>query len=326
MLHRNRKGFTLVELLVVIAIIGILVGLLLPAVQAAREAARRMQCTNNLKQIGIAMHNYHDTLRNFPYGSYNITEVWPSVGSNWRVGIMPYIEMGNVYNQLNFNASSHFMAGGAAGADALKNNQALRGLSVPSYRCPSTSFMTFDIASGSNNNGTAMNVTYVGIQGAVDMYTTGTPGTANCGYGTSAENGILPPNVQNNMGSISDGTSNTIMVAEQSGLVNRKNITANYYGGWYGTRHPRRVTSGNCGDLWQAGTTAVKFGPNSKIVESGSNDVMYGNNTTINSMHTGGVVVALGDGSVQFISDSLDLLTFKRLANKQDGEVASLAN
>ena len=91
----RRRGFTLVELLVVIAIIGILVALLLPAVQAAREAARRMSCSNNLKQLALAMHNYHDVHKTFPLGSYNLREAWPSNGSNWRSLILPYIEQQN---------------------------------------------------------------------------------------------------------------------------------------------------------------------------------------------------------------------------------------
>lgn len=96
----RHRGFTLVELLVVIAIIGILVALLLPAIQAAREAARRTQCVNNMKQIGIALHNYHDTYRILPYGSFNLREVWPSNGTNWRALILPFMEQSAIHSQL----------------------------------------------------------------------------------------------------------------------------------------------------------------------------------------------------------------------------------
>jgi len=131
MLQRNRRGFTLVELLVVIAIIGILVALLLPAIQAAREAARRTQCTNNLKQIGLALQNYHDTHRSFPYGSYNLRETWPSTGSNWRALILQFMEQGPVYEQLSFSSnSSTFMAGGAAPTPLL-GNEVLKSLLIP---------------------------------------------------------------------------------------------------------------------------------------------------------------------------------------------------
>lgn len=171
----KRRGFTLVELLVVIAIIGILVGLLLPAVQAAREAARRMSCSNNVKQIGLAMHNYHDTHRSFPYGSFNLREAWPANGSNWRALLLPFIEQGNVYNQLSFTFTSNFMSGGAAGANAYSGNEVLINLLVPTYRCPSTAFEPFHIAPVSNNDGRAMNISYVGIQGAARLFQEVTP-------------------------------------------------------------------------------------------------------------------------------------------------------
>ena len=111
----NRKGFTLVELLVVIAIIGILVGLLLPAVQAAREAARRMQCSNNMKQIGLAMHNYHDTVKAFPCFAQQPGGGVTGTGANqlWRgysgfTMILPYIEQGPLYNQIQTQSSNFF--------------------------------------------------------------------------------------------------------------------------------------------------------------------------------------------------------------------------
>src|SRR3954454_4369541 len=97
---RRRHGFTLIELLVVIAIIGVLVALLLPAVQMAREAARRTQCTNNLKQLGIAMHNHHDTEGTFPYGAWNTTPL-----ATWTFRVLPYLEQTTVFNALNLNKS-----------------------------------------------------------------------------------------------------------------------------------------------------------------------------------------------------------------------------
>lgn len=320
----QKRGFTLVELLVVIAIIGILVGLLLPAVQAAREAARRMSCSNNVKQLSLAMHTYHDAMRKLPYGSYNIREAWPANGSNWRVALFPYIEQGNVYNRLSFSQTSHFMAGGAAGADAFLENQVLVGLLIPAYRCPSSAFQPFDIAPGSNNNGTALNVNYVGIAGAARPVPGANPnlGTVDCGHGWSCDNGVMVPNEANTLASITDGTSNTIVISEQSGLVQGVNRSANYYGGWFGSRHPRRVSSGACADLWQTGTTCVRFAPNSQIVQTGATEAMYRNNTVINSMHTGGVQVGVADGSVQFISNSIDFTLLKRLACRLDGEVA----
>ena len=319
MANRNRRGFTLVELLVVIAIIGILVALLLPAIQAAREAARRTQCVNNLKQIGLALQNYHDTHRNFPYGSFNLREVWPSTGSNWRALILPFMEQGTVHEQLSFAADTHFMAGGAAGANALLGNEVLRNLVLPAYRCPST---VLDKVGGLNNVD-AMNVTYVGNQGAARPIPGLDPnlGTQDCGHGWSCNNGVLVANQVFGMQDVSDGTANTIMVAEQSGRVVLVNRTSNYYGGWYGSRHPRWVGHpSGCGDLWQTGTSCVRFAPNSQIVQTGATEAMYRNNTHWNSEHPGGINVVLVDGAIRFISNDIDFTNLKRLACRYDGE------
>jgi prepilin-type N-terminal cleavage/methylation domain-containing protein/prepilin-type processing-associated H-X9-DG protein len=321
-MRRRRFGFTLVELLVVIAIIGILIALLLPAVQAAREAARRMQCSNNLKQMGLALHNYHDTYKEFPIGSYNMREAWPANGTNWRIHILPFIEGSTTFENLTIDASSNFMAGGAAGSNAYSGVEVLIDLELDYYRCPSSTIKPFDIAPVSNNDGHALNVLYVGIQGAARPVPgpNSSRGTADCGHGWSCNNGMLVPNEAMGMQDASDGTSNTMIVSEQSGLVAGVNRTANYYGGWFGARHPRTVTSGNCGDLWQAGTSCVRFSPNSNIVQTGATERMYRNNTVINSEHPGGINVCLTDGSVQFISDTIDFTTLKRLACRYDGE------
>lgn len=340
MIYRRRTGgFTLVELLVVIAIIGILVALLLPAVQAAREAARRSQCTNNLKQIGIALHNYHDTYKTFPLGSFNLRETWPSNGTNWRALILPYIEQGSVYDRLSFTATSHFMAGGAAGADALKDNEVLRGLIVNVYVCPSSSIKP--LSEGHNNPaGVAQNIHYVGIQGSARPVPgiSSTRGTADCRHGWSSSNGMLCANECFSIADCMDGTSNTLIVAEQSGRVNASpscdnyrgnvayqngNRTSNYYGGWYGSRHPRPVNTANpaaCADLWQTGTTCVRFAPNSDFCQNGATESMYRNNTVINSEHPGGINVVLTDGSVQFMSETMDFTDIRRLACRMDGE------
>ncbi len=321
----KRRGFTLVELLVVIAIIGILVALLLPAIQAAREAARRTECSNNMKQIGIGLHNYHDTFRTYPLGSFNLRVQWPSNGSNWRALILPFIEEKAVHDQLSFTATSHFMAGGAAGGNWLLDNKILDRLILDTYRCPSSVLPEI----GGLNNSHAMNATYVGNQGCARPVPGGssTRGTRDCGHGWSCNNGVLVPNECFNMADVTDGTSNTLMVAEQSSTVSvqKINATSNYYGAWYGSRHPNPMT-GNCWDLWQTGTSCLRYAINSYKDAPNANAVphqarlMYRNNLLFNSEHPGGVMIVLCDGSVRFVSDSVNFTNFKRVACRYDGE------
>ncbi len=315
-----RRAFTLVELLVVIAIIGILIALLLPAVQAAREAARRSQCSNNMKQLGLALHNYHDTFKTFPLGSYNLREAWPCSGSNWRALILPFMEQGSVYDQLQFssNPAIHFMAGGAAGGAALDGNEVLENLVIDGFVCPSTDIQPII---GGHNNVNAMNATYVGIQGCAPPVpgSNSARGTRSCSYGITSANGMLPKNECVTFALAEDGTSNTMIVGEQSALVEGRNITANYYGAWFGTRHPRKMSDDPCGDLWGAGTTAVRYSPNLDDDSLDGAGQMYHNNTHLNSNHPGGINVLLTDGSVRFVTETIEMVTLRQLACRYDG-------
>ncbi len=313
-----RQGFTLVELLVVIAIIGILVALLLPAIQAAREAARRTECINNLKQIGIGLQNYHDTYRTLPLGSFNLREAWPSNGTNWRALILPFLEQSTIHGQLTFDSTSYFMAGGAAGGNALVGNEVLRALVLDVYRCPSTVVPPL----GGHNNVDAMNACYVGVQGAARPIPGIDPnlGTRDCSHGWSCNNGLLVANQCYGLQYATDGTANTLIVAEQSALVQNVNRTSNYYGAWYGSRHPRTIDDSTCTDLWQTGTSCVRFAPNSSIVQTGATEAMYRNNTHWNSMHPGGINALLTDGAIRFIAEDIDFTNLKRLACRYDGE------
>lgn len=166
----NRQGFTLIELLVVIAIIAILIALLLPAVQQAREAARRTQCRNNLKQVGLALHNYHDNFNGFPIGVNSGNGVYgptgASVGSgrwgiSFWVGLLPYVDQAPMYNQFNFNGAS---PGYTAEMDANTQNL-VRGKIQTHLKCPSSPLVDLKDTGGGVLNQMAQ---YVGISGAVD--------------------------------------------------------------------------------------------------------------------------------------------------------------
>jgi prepilin-type N-terminal cleavage/methylation domain-containing protein len=311
-----KRGFTLIELLVVIAIIAILIALLLPAVQQAREAARRTQCKNNLKQIGLAMHNYHDTYDTFPPGNRGMTDWALKNSTNWRSMVLPYMDQAPVYNQLNFE-TGNFAANSYAGNDVLK------GFKMAAFLCPSSTIDPFDNSENNwSNTQQGLNHHYVGVAGAAPPITGLSSGWKDCGHGWSCNTGLLASNENFKIKDAKDGTSNTMMVAEQSGYTNKRVLYANYYGGWHGARHLNSIkSSSGCGDLWQAGTTCVRFAPNSDIVQTGANETRYRNNTVINSEHPGGLQVLLGDGSARFLSENIDFGTLKLLCAKRDGEV-----
>ena len=327
--HRKVRGFTLVELLVVIAIIGVLIALLLPAVQQAREAARRMQCQNQMKQLGLALHNYHDTNNAFPFGARS------GLGApNWRIGVLPFMEQSALYNQLDISSSRAI--GGFSG-DREDNdtygygtgaNSILAGLVVPGWNCPSSTCSTN--ASGQNptvnNEEKGQTHDYVGIAGATPDPSGATSGkcSAQIGYGgIVCENGMLHPNGVRRMRDIIDGTSNTMIVGEQSGLVGTLDMRANYHGGWAGfssSSRPSAIT----GNAYGAGLTTVRYRINADTTicnsSSGCNST-YDLNTPLNSFHPGGTQGLLCDGSVKFLQETIQMEIFLMLSARDDGEV-----
>jgi len=314
-------AFTLIELLVVIAIISVLVALLLPAVQQAREAARKTQCLNNLKQIGLAFHNYIDTHKTFPIGAQS-----PVTRPNWRVAILPYIEQKNLYNTLDVNGSSSFQSQDDGGTlpGYTGPNVILAGRVIPLFQCPSTTLS--GTADGPvplmNNNNRGQTHDYVGIMGA-------TPDPAGrtsfCSAptmfgGIFCNNGMLVPNEAQTLMSVRDGMTNTIIVAEQSGQVARQDLRNDYFGGWAGFSDPGSMPAFQSTDSpYGTGTTAIRYAPNTSVALIGAANT-YDANTIVNSFHPGGIFVLFAGGTARFLIDSIYFPTLTRLASRNDNQ------
>ena len=342
----NHRGFTLVELLVVIAIIGILIALLLPAVQAAREAARRMQCTNNLKQIGLALHNYHDACQTFPPGALQTPlSTKPSVSTapgshNWKIDILPYIELGTIYSSLNF--SGVFFSKGMPEGSA--NYKALNRAVISAYRCPSDAADPFydgdaqifnSGLNGSDPCAVLMLANYIGIAGAYPDPAERTHTVQLFGHGYISNAGGLCMNESKTFSHIIDGTSHVMFVAEQSGLIGTNKVFARsaYGGGWTGGAADitgyrsnemsleRLISLGQTGtgtNVYAIGLTTVMYAINSSSTTTYSNQV-YRNNTILNAEHSGGINSLMGDGSVRFLSETMDFALVRQLACADDG-------
>ncbi len=323
--RRGRGGFTLIELLVVIAIIAILIALLLPAVQQAREAARRTQCKNQLKQLGLALHNYHDTVQSFPIGSRN-----PYGAMNWRVAVLPYLDQSPLYNSVDINSQANI--GGFSGQRedgtsygyGTGRNAVLKGLVVPGWNCPSSPNSTN--ASGQsptfNNAEKGQTHDYVGISGATpDPGGRTTVCSAATGYGgIFCQNGMLFANGVSRIRDCIDGTSNTVIVGEQSGRINKLDIRSNYHGGWAGG-----TTAGNpaafTGSPFFTGITTIRYRINPPGAPATGTDAVYDANVALTSFHAGGTHVLMADGAVRFLSETMDFDTFTRLGSRDDGQV-----
>jgi prepilin-type N-terminal cleavage/methylation domain-containing protein len=323
-MRRSARGFTLIELLVVIAIIAVLIALLLPAVQQAREAARRTQCRNNLKQFGLALHNYHDAHSRFAPGAFG--PVWHS---SVFVHLMPYYEFANAYNRLDFMGLSpgaiHFYGGD------VQNDVAMSDVLPPILHCPSSPLAQVMTRSTYRITTTS----YMSVCGShVDNQGRSFPGAR----GTVSFNGMLPMNLGIKIGNVTDGTSNTIMIGEHSGFVRaatgqlidfRGSLVE---GAWMGTSAIGANPNG--GDSYN--TNTVRYPINYRgftglgtrsgfaVYDVTANPLRAhpsGQNAPLNSEHIGGVFVLRGDGGVSFLSNSLDYQLLLRMAQRDDGEV-----
>jgi prepilin-type N-terminal cleavage/methylation domain-containing protein/prepilin-type processing-associated H-X9-DG protein len=325
MFANKRRGFTLVELLVVIAIIGVLVALLLPAVQSAREAARRMQCANNLKQIALGFHNYEGIHKVLPPQTMTSGNHGPTA----FVLTLPLIEQGPLTDRLNsigVGSQITFWMG-SANVRTVQVRAALDGYLIKVYHCPSSMMPKFRPSYGSQQ----MVGTYPMIAGSNQHQSTdhNGPNGSHCSAG-GLFTGVMP----RRLAEATDGTSNTMMLGEQSAWVaGKKDVYRNAFsdsGPWMGIKNTR-IPNGNgtwsstgshdanpsTTDMRSFSMTTIRDAPNPKGTATYMNNVLC--NTPLASAHSGGVQVALADGSVRFITDNINLLTYKYLADRDDG-------
>jgi prepilin-type N-terminal cleavage/methylation domain-containing protein/prepilin-type processing-associated H-X9-DG protein len=338
--RRQCRGFTLVELLVVIAIIATLIGLLLPAVQSAREAGRRISCGNNMRQQGLALLGYHDARKHFPEGSGSGKQpLWNTTGVNWRVHIFPFMELGNVYSQLEFGTSNVFTGWGWLGIMWRAPNTVLRGLLVSQLRCPSNGSDPWQnqdpVMIAFPYEEQTFSADYAGIAGAYPD--PGGRGANVCrrNYsGYTCNTGLLVPHETRRISHATDGTSKSILVAEQSGLVDGRQIASNAGGAWVGGRDdwcgfsasPRPANQipddGSC--LYHhSGVVVIRFQINMPTSTLNSSARAGDNNTIINSSHPGLAMCLFADGSVRSLEETIDMDTFRRLATANDGQAVA---
>lgn len=319
MLPRRIRAFTLIELLVVIAIIAVLIALLLPAVQQAREAARRTQCKNNVKQIGLALHNYHDTHFVFPPGVSN----GPSNntgGAPMYIMMLPYLDQAPLYNQFNFGLN--------AGDTYNPAFQPLINRIIPPYNCPtSTANVAYCAYGGTSAWYTQLGmVEYLGIAGSDQdpTLTVAASGGPMASTGCFSYTARWGNSAKVRIADISDGTSNVMGVGEFSGLTKGQKYYANNGRGddaepWclgeeYGWQYAVRTVTVPPNSAWFYNSAMAISGYTPTPVTGRLNDA------ALHSMHVGGIHVLLMDGGVRFISENISMATFKNLADKSDAK------
>lgn len=303
MKKRYLKGFTLVELLVVIAIIGILIALLLPAVQAAREAARRMQCANNLKQMGLAVHLYSDANGKLPPGARS-GETHSGTMHSLFVFMMPYMEEAAAYGQMDLTLPM----------TAPQNVQVAESV-APAFICPSFSGDLKTIATGADDADDYV-TTYSGVTGStVESHNfSRLKGEAVCG--SYFDDGLFYPESEVRIRDISDGTSSTLAIGERTHSLRSWTRGASYIGT---LGDPFKFCIGSAKNVtWPINPDeqVICYGP-CTVRTCTFNDIFYG------SHHPGGAQFVFADGSTHFLNDSIDMTIYKALATRNGGETAT---
>ncbi len=311
----KRRGFTLIELLVVIAIIAVLIALLLPAVQAAREAARRAQCVNNLKQIGLSMHNYPSVNDKFPAGRPNNTQAIAALDLDAHsafVALLSQIEGGNVYNGWNFNIWFGDTGSGSYVANGLVNSTG-SNTKINTYLCPSdTSSLTIDLSGTGRNDVPKI----AGLSVASYAFSAGTFGPPNTQGNKDSNNGLAHYNIKgpNGMRDITDGSSNTLAAGESNyndGVYppTTNNAANGFFNAW------------SVNLRWSSGfhTTAnpINTPPGQGAFVDGACNGAFG------SKHAGGANFLMCDGSVRFLKNSISLGVYQAVSTIAYGEVVS---
>lgn len=292
--QRLRRGFTLVELLVVIAIIGILVALLLPAVQAAREAARRTQCINHMKQIALALTNYHDVKKSYP-SSYDTTTFWA-----WGTDILPYIENSAMRDGLVSRNNGVLNPFDTVQFDIMKTT-------ISDYRCPSDDAPQLNDKRAPFGSNLVATSNYIGVMGSTTVLKDTVP----------QANGIMFQNSHVRLKDITDGTTKTFLLGERDYLNHYAAIWA------AGTTSPGATWS----SFRHLNTNPTFIGG---VSIDGGGLINCVQPSCFSSIHPGGANFALADGSVQFVDENIDATSddvgptmgiYQRLGNRKDGQV-----
>jgi prepilin-type N-terminal cleavage/methylation domain-containing protein/prepilin-type processing-associated H-X9-DG protein len=312
--QEKKLGFTLVELLVVIAIIGVLVGLLLPAVQAAREAARRMQCSNNFKQVGLAILNYESTYSRLPAAARASTN--PTSQHGWVPHLFPFMELGNIpYNwNLSWNDASNATA-------PTVNGRAVNQIIIPALICPSAP--SADGRLGANNAAPSDVSIFINPIAQPNPFLTGPSASPYFPNRLPAPDatyhGALGLNVYRKLGEVTDGTTNTILTVECAGrnklyemgkeVVPTPAGTPAATGAW---ANPR------------TGIVSSGFDPANRLAPIGPCAINCTNASNVYSFHTGVANVGMLDGSVQSMSASTPLYLLTALRTRSGGEISQI--
>lgn len=288
-MKNHRPAFTLIELLVVIAIIAILIALLLPAVQQAREAARRTQCRSNLKQIGLALHNYHDTHNVFPPGAIG------GRGTGWSAFLLPFLDQAPLYNSIGWNEADDWDEAGP-------NRKACETV-IPIFRCPSAPVVTSGDDAGISNR---VPSTYLGCQGA-----NATDSLLGGGGVPIVFAGVLFNNSAIRFRDVTDGTTNTMAIGESV------------------PGPPWSQNGGFAGDHWYIGSPDIDAGNTgdgsdfSEFLGTTAHQINADRENAFSSAHEGGANLLLTDGAVRFLSESVNADIRRALGTRSRGELIS---